>query len=191
MEEEIIINLAYKNICFMKFFDFSLANLMVVMNTLSKNESLNAIFPMKNKEYLTQYTQEKQLEENKSQNATMKKKNILKDWAKSKNIKISNNLQKSEINTLADSIISNIVRKITDKANKVLIDLLLPEIIENLASSFTLLMKWKNLLKNDIVEEQTKYNSLLNDNLNKDKKFEDYKNSSKKEKKNLSNTMKK
>ena len=191
MEEEIMINLAYKNICFMKFFDYSMANLTVVMNTLSKNENLNSIFPTKNKEYLVQYTQEKQLEENKSQNATMKKKNILKDWAKSKKISISSNLRKSEINTLADSIISSTVQKITDKANKVLIDLLLPEIIENLESSFNLLMKWKNLLKNDITEEQNKYTSLLNDNLNKDKQFEDYKNSSKKEKKNLSNTVKK
>ena len=64
-----------------------------------------------------------------------------------------------------------------------------PEIIENIVSSFELLKKWKDLLKKQILEEETKNTNFLNDSIAKDKEFEAFKKQSKKEKIKLSLTI--
>ena len=189
MEDQIIINLAYRNICFNNFFDNSLICYYITKNSLSKEQKFEEQFILKNLKNLDEYNNKKALEGDNSLKDITTKKNAIKEWSKYIKIKTSNNLTKNELETLLESIISTVLAKIKDSKNIDIVKVYFPEIIENIVSSFELLKKWKDLLKKQILEEETKNTNFLNDSIAKDKEFEAFKKQSKKEKIKLSLTI--
>jgi hypothetical protein len=189
MEDQIILNLAYRNICFDQFFDNSLICYSITSYSLLKGQKLEEQFIQKNVKNIDDYNSKKKLQEDNSLTAIATKKDTIKEWTKFKKIKTSKTLNKNELDELLGTIISNVLEKIYDNKNHGIMNILFSEIIENIVSSFTQLKQLKDLLRKKILEEESKNTSLFKDNLAKDKEFEDYKKQSKKEKKKLSSTI--
>lgn len=186
MEDQIILNLVYRNICFNHYFDNSLICYSITLHSLSNGQKFEDQFILKNAENMDEYNIKKNLEEDNTLKAMSTKKDVIKEWTKSKKIKTSKSLNKNELDEILKTIIFNVHEKINDNKNHGITNLLFSEIIENLVYSFNQLKKLNDLLKKQFIEEESKNINLLNDNLSKDKNFDDYKKQSKKEKKKLS-----
>lgn len=189
MEEQIALNLAYRNICFYDFFYNSLICYQMAGHSLSKDQKLEDRFILKNEENLNKYNDKKKLEGENSSKATTIKKDVIKEWAKNNKIKTSKALSKYELESLLETIISNVIEIINDNKKNGILHILFPVIIDNMIYSFNQLKRWKDSLKKQFLEEESKNTIILNDNFNKDKLFKDYQNQSNKERKKLSSKI--
>ena len=57
------------------------------------------------------------------------KKDVIKEWTKSKKIKTSNTYNKKELDALLETVISNVIEKIYDNKNHGIMNALFSEII--------------------------------------------------------------
>lgn len=175
MEENYIIDFAYRNICFLKFFEHSKANLLIIKNFYQNNQ-LESQFKNQNEEQLQKYEKEEKIYEDQTKKGILIKKETIKNWAKINKINVSNNLDNNEINKIIDKsifpqLMSNLMT--LKEENNHMINLIYPQIMSNVLSSFNLLIKLKDSFLKQKNEEEDKYTKILKENFKKDKDLEE------------------
>ena len=166
MPKELMIEFAYKNICFMNFFENSLDswNFVVSNHSEVKLTQKQQLFRENNDANLLKY----QEEENNSQKYTndifLVKKEKMREWALLNKRNFSKDITFEEINSLInDLLFQNIINKLNLlKAEKnPILNLLFPQLINNLFASFDLLNKIKIKLFSKLKIEMNNYSNLL------------------------------
>ena len=136
---------AYRNITFMYFFNVSLKNLDIIRkimksNKKEKKKSLQNLFREQNDSILIKYQNELKVYEEKNIVGSDNIKNeMIINFAKLNKVQISKDLTEKELNSLIDTIIYpslfNQIKILKNEKN-IILQLLFPQLINNLFSSF-------------------------------------------------------
>ena len=179
MTENIIIDIAFRNICFLRFLNQSYMNLIMLQYNY-KESDLKSEFIKANEEYLLAYQNDENLAGIDKTNVISKKKEVIMNWALSKKLIKKKNISVQDIHNFVDKIIiPELIEKLNDKSdqNKLIFELLYEQVINNLCFSLNSLILLKNIFNKEKIEEMDKYTELLKKNV---KEWEEFK----KEKKN-------
>lgn len=184
MLRKTLIDFAFRNISFFDFLNISLDNWQFVLHE-NANENVpikQKIFRQRNDHNLLNYKEEERIAQIVSEEGYTQKFKKIEEWAKIYKKKLSKNMNFNEINSLIDDIIypeiKDKLKSLKDEKNPIL-NLMFPQLINNLFESFDLLIKIKLNLFSDLKKEMDKYSNLLiqseeNDNQLK-KEIKEYK----------------
>lgn len=166
MVKNYLIDLAYRNICFLNFLETSLNNWISVIkdNPKEKIRIQQDLFRQKNDTNLIKYNDEEKLGGKHSIDIIVLKTEKIRDWAKKIKINISKELNVEEIHSFIDkSIFSILIEKLKTlkKEKNQILQLLFPQLIDNLFASFDLFKEIKTVLFNSLNEEKNNYSTLL------------------------------
>jgi len=182
MTENIIIDIAFRNICFLRFLNQSYMNLIMLQYNY-KESDLKSEFIKANEAYLLAYQNDENLAGIDKTNVISKKKEVIMNWALSKKLIKKKNISVQDIHNFVDKvIIPELIEKLNDKSdqNILIFELLYEQVINNLCFSLNSLILLKNIFNKEKIEEMDKYTELLKKNV---KEWEE----SKEEKKKLKN----
>ena len=174
MTENIIIDVAFRNICFLRFLNKSKMNLIMIQHTHKESE-LKSEFIKKNEEFLVAYQNDENLAGNDKTSVISKKKETILNWAFSKKFIKTKYISEQDIHNFVDNIIiPELIENLNDKDNRniLIFELLYEQVMNNLSFSLKSLILLKNIFNKEKIEEMDKYTKLLNTN---DKELEEFK----------------
>ena len=189
MVRNYLIDLAYRNICFLKFLETSLDNWTSVKreNPNEKISELQKLFRQKNDENLINYQSEEKLGGQYSADTIAIKTEKIRDWAKTLNINMEKEFNAEEINAFIDKTLYPALfpklNSLKQEKNQIL-QLVFPQLINNLFASFDLFKSIKTNLYNNLKKEMDNYSSLLLESNRKEEALNNEINKNKKEFKN-------
>ena len=137
MTENIIIDVAFRNICFLRFLNKSKMNLIMIQHTHKESE-LKSEFIKKNEEYLVAYQNDENLAGNDKTSVISKKKETILNWAFSKKFIKTKYISEQDIHNFVDNIIiPELIENLKDKDNRniLIFELLYEQIMNNLSFS--------------------------------------------------------
>lgn len=166
MPKELMIEFAYKNICFMNFLENSLDswNFVVSNHSEVKLTQKQQLFRKKNDDNLLKYQEEENNLQKPTNDIFLVKKEKIREWALLNKRNFAKDITFEEINSLIDDLLfPNIINKLNLlKVEKNPIkNLLFPQLINNLFASFDLLNKIKIKLFSKLKIEMNNYSNLL------------------------------
>lgn len=178
--ENCLIDFAYRNICFLDFLNASLVSLNTVDDGIKKGlydikkMSKQLLFRTVNDSNLLKYQTEEKVAGDLSEGSKKIKVMRIGDWAKCNKINLSKEIKKDEINTLVDKLIYpkliDDLKALKEKKNPIL-QLLFPQVINNLFASFELLQTMKKILISDAKIESDKYSKLFLETDNQEQNY--------------------
>ena len=178
--ENCLIDFAYRNICFLDFLNASLVSLNTVDDGIKKGlydikkMSKQLLFRTVNDSNLLKYQTEEKVAGDLSEGSKKIKVIRIADWAKCNKINLSKEIKKDEINTLVDKLIYpkliDDLKALKEKKNPIL-QLLFPQVINNLFASFELLQTMKKILISDAEIESDKYSKLFLETDNQEQNY--------------------
>ena len=166
MAKNCLIDISYRNICFMNFLNDSLTSWKEVLKS-SGNKTLREQqdeFRVINNNELIKYQERENVAKVDSKENYLLKIETINNFAKINKFNLSKDISLEEINSLVDKYVyPQIINKLTDlkkEQNKIL-QLLFPQLINNLFATFELFQKIKNLFFSDLKGEMSNYSDLL------------------------------
>ena len=166
MAKNCLIDISYRNICFMNFLNDSLKSWKEVLKS-SGNKTLREQqdeFRVINNNGLIKYQERENVAKVDSKENYLLKIETINNFAKINKFNLSKDISLEEINSLVDKYVyPQIINKLTDlkkEQNKIL-QLLFPQLINNLFATFELFQKIKNLFFSDLKGEMSNYSELL------------------------------
>ena len=118
MSENIIIDIAFRNICFLRFLNESYMNLIMLQNTHKESE-LKSEFIKANEGYLLAYQNDENMAGIEKENVISKKKEVIMNWAFSKKLLKTKNISVQDIHNFVDKvIIPELIKKLNDKSDQ-------------------------------------------------------------------------
>ena len=166
MPKELMIEFAYKNICFMNFLENSLDswNFVVSNHSEVKLTQKQQLFREKNDANLLKYQQEENNSQKHTNDIFLVKKEKIREWALLNKRNFAKDITFEEINSLIDDLLfPNIINKLNllKVEKNPILNLLFPQLINNLFASFDLLNKIKIKLFSKLKIEMNNYSNLL------------------------------
>ena len=166
MAKNCLIDISYRNICFMNFLNDSLTSWKEILKS-SGNKTLREQqdeFRVINDFNLIKYQERENVAKVDSKENYLLKIETINNFAKINKFNLSKDISLEEINSLVDKYVyPQIINKLTDlkkEQNKIL-QLLFPQLINNLFATFELFQKIKNLFFSDLKGEMSNYSDLL------------------------------
>ena len=136
--------------------------------------SKQLLFRTVNDSNLLKYQTEEKVAGDLSEGSKKIKVMRIADWAKCNKINLSKEIKKDEINTLVDKLIYpkliDNLKALKEKKNPIL-QLLFPQVINNLFASFELLQTMKKILISDAKIESDKYSKLFLETDNQEQNY--------------------
>ena len=166
MPKELMIEFVYKNICFMNFLENSLDswNFVVSNHSEVKLTQKQQLFREKNDANLLKYQQEENNSQKHTNDIFLVKKEKIREWALLNKRNFAKDITFEEINSLIDDLLfPNIINKLNllKVEKNPILNLLFPQLINNLFASFDLLNKIKIKLFSKLKIEMNNYSNLL------------------------------
>lgn len=190
--ENCLLDFAYRNICFLDFLNVSLVGLNTVDEGIKKGlydikkMSKQLLFRTVNDNNLLKYQTEEKVAGDCSEESKKIKVMRIREWAKCNKFNLSKEIKEDEINALVDKLVYpkliDDLKALKEKKNSIL-QLLFPQVINNVFASFELLQTMKKILISDVKIESDKYSKLFLETDDQEKKY-------KKNINNLKNTIK-
>ena len=166
MDMNCLIDFAYRNICLLNFLENSLKNWDLVLGQHPSETIKNkqSIFRKKNEANFIEYLIEEKNCGIYTEQKIQIKKNKIREWAKAFNQVLSKKLEVEELNSFVDKTLYHTFIDKLDSLKKIsnsLIEILFPQLLNNLSASFKLLNQLKISLLFKLKEEIKNYNALL------------------------------
>ena len=166
MPKDLMIEFAYKNICFMNFLENSLDswNFVVSNHSEVKLTQKQQLFREKNDDNLLKYQEEENNSQKHTNDIFLVKKEKIREWALLNKRNFAKDITFEEINSLIDDLLfPNIINKLNllKVEKNPILNLLFPQLINNLFASFDLLNKIKIKLFSKLKIEMNNYSNLL------------------------------